>query len=206
MGDNRLEPLRLSEDERRRLENWVKRRNTAQGLALRARIVLACARGGSTWRSRRSWVSLAIRSPSGGRGSCVAGWTGYRTSRAPSGARHWTRSTRSTADGRHWPWTCPATPGLPAGRPTTSTASCTGYTRLSRKPSCARPYWSGTPIRPSWRASTPRRSRLPCSRHTIEGRIMSNRCRADRLVCRPDRRTERRLTARGTRRVLGHRV
>jgi transposase len=26
---------------------WVRRRSTAQGLALRARIVLACARGGS---------------------------------------------------------------------------------------------------------------------------------------------------------------
>jgi transposase len=47
MGDTRLEPLVLSADERRRLENWVKRRSTAQGLALRARIVLACAQGGS---------------------------------------------------------------------------------------------------------------------------------------------------------------
>jgi len=47
MGDTRLEPLVLSEDERRTLENWVKRRSTAQGLALRARIVLACAQGGS---------------------------------------------------------------------------------------------------------------------------------------------------------------
>ena len=37
----------LSDDERRTLENWVKRRSTAQGLALRARIVLACADGGS---------------------------------------------------------------------------------------------------------------------------------------------------------------
>ena len=37
----------LSEVERRTLENWVKRRSTAQGLALRARIVLACAQGGS---------------------------------------------------------------------------------------------------------------------------------------------------------------
>ena len=35
----------LSEAERRRLENWAKRRKTAQGLALRARIVLACADG-----------------------------------------------------------------------------------------------------------------------------------------------------------------
>jgi transposase len=45
MGDNRLEPLVLSEDERRTLESWVRRRGTAQGLALRARIVLACAEG-----------------------------------------------------------------------------------------------------------------------------------------------------------------
>jgi transposase-like protein len=37
----------LSEDERRILENWAKRRSTAQGLALRARIVLACAEGSS---------------------------------------------------------------------------------------------------------------------------------------------------------------
>src|ERR1700742_4732554 len=47
MPDPRLEPLVLSEDERRTLENWVRRRSTAQGLALRARIVLACADGGS---------------------------------------------------------------------------------------------------------------------------------------------------------------
>jgi len=47
MGDNRLVPLVLSETERRRLENWAKRRKTAQGLALRARIVLACAEGRS---------------------------------------------------------------------------------------------------------------------------------------------------------------
>jgi transposase len=47
MGDNRLKPLVLSEDERPTLENWVRRRSTAQGLALRARIVLACADGGS---------------------------------------------------------------------------------------------------------------------------------------------------------------
>jgi transposase len=45
MGDTRLAPLELSEAERRTLENWAKRRKTAQGLALRARIVLACAGG-----------------------------------------------------------------------------------------------------------------------------------------------------------------
>jgi len=45
MGDSRLAPLVLSGDERRTLENWAKRRKTAQGLALRARIILACADG-----------------------------------------------------------------------------------------------------------------------------------------------------------------
>jgi hypothetical protein len=43
MPDPRLVPLVLSEDERQTLENWSKRRSTAQGLAMRARIVLACA-------------------------------------------------------------------------------------------------------------------------------------------------------------------
>src|SRR5215831_960309 len=47
MGDSRLEPLVLTGDERHTSENWVRRRSTARGLALRARIVLACAQGGS---------------------------------------------------------------------------------------------------------------------------------------------------------------
>ncbi|WP_326575769.1 IS630 family transposase [Streptomyces sp. NBC_00481] len=45
MGDSRLQPLVLSEDERLVLRGWAKRRTTAQGLAKRARIVLACADG-----------------------------------------------------------------------------------------------------------------------------------------------------------------
>ena len=45
VGDTRLEPLVLSDAERRTLENWAKRRKTAQGLARRARIVLAAAAG-----------------------------------------------------------------------------------------------------------------------------------------------------------------
>src|SRR5512133_2614038 len=47
MADTRLEPLVLTGDERRTLESWARRRSTAQGLALRARIVLACAEGAS---------------------------------------------------------------------------------------------------------------------------------------------------------------
>ena len=54
MGDSRLQPLVLSGAERRTLENWAKRRKTAQGLALRARIVLACAEG-------RSNIAVAAR-------------------------------------------------------------------------------------------------------------------------------------------------
>jgi DNA-binding NarL/FixJ family response regulator len=45
MGDNRLEPLVLSEAERLTLQGWASRRSTAQDLAKRAQIVLACARG-----------------------------------------------------------------------------------------------------------------------------------------------------------------
>src|SRR5258707_14537840 len=47
MGDTRLEPLVMSDAERRILQGWSARRKTAQGLALRARIVLACAEGRS---------------------------------------------------------------------------------------------------------------------------------------------------------------
>jgi transposase len=42
-----LAPLVLSGDERRTLENRSRRRSTAQGTALRARIALACAGAGS---------------------------------------------------------------------------------------------------------------------------------------------------------------
>jgi transposase len=45
MGDSRLQPLVLSGDERLVLQGWARRRTTAQGLAKRARIVLACADG-----------------------------------------------------------------------------------------------------------------------------------------------------------------
>ena len=58
MADPRLEPLVLSEDERRILENWARRRSTAQGLALRARIVLACAGGSSG--SSRVWLRFKV--------------------------------------------------------------------------------------------------------------------------------------------------
>ena len=47
MGSPRLQALALDEAERAALEALAARRRTAQGLALRARIVLACAETGS---------------------------------------------------------------------------------------------------------------------------------------------------------------
>ncbi|MDQ3421757.1 MAG: helix-turn-helix domain-containing protein, partial [Acidobacteriota bacterium] len=38
-------PLLLTDDERRTLDQWVRRPKTAQRLALRSRVVLACAEG-----------------------------------------------------------------------------------------------------------------------------------------------------------------
>jgi transposase len=45
MTSPRLAPLILSDDERRVLEGWARRGKTTQALALRSRIVLACAAG-----------------------------------------------------------------------------------------------------------------------------------------------------------------
>jgi transposase len=52
--------ITLSDDERARLEAWTRRRKSAQGLALRSRIVLACAEGGSnTGVAERLGVSVS---------------------------------------------------------------------------------------------------------------------------------------------------
>ena len=47
MASPKLEPVVLTDDERQVLEGWARRRKTAQALALRSRIVLACADGRS---------------------------------------------------------------------------------------------------------------------------------------------------------------
>ena len=47
MASPKLEPVVLSDDERRVLEGWERRRKTAQALALRSRIILAFAGGAS---------------------------------------------------------------------------------------------------------------------------------------------------------------
>src|SRR5258707_4441427 len=77
MGDNRLEPLVLSGAERRTLENWAKRRKTAQGLALRARIVLACADGAP---------NIAVAARLGVSRTTVTKWRGPLLGPPPDGA------------------------------------------------------------------------------------------------------------------------
>ena len=63
MASPKLEPVVLIDDERQVLEGWARRRKTAQALALRSRIVLACADGGTVsdvaagLRSSRATVS-----------------------------------------------------------------------------------------------------------------------------------------------------
>src|ERR1700751_3442566 len=47
MASPKLEPLVLTDEERQVLEGWARRRKTAQALALRSRIILACADGTS---------------------------------------------------------------------------------------------------------------------------------------------------------------
>src|SRR5437868_15437935 len=94
MGDTRLKPLVLSEAERRTLENWAKRRKTAQGLALRARIVLACADGHSnTAVAARLRVSRTT----------VRKWRGRVPARGPDGVggepRPGVAGTNSAAQG-----------------------------------------------------------------------------------------------------------
>ena len=45
MPSPKLEPVVLTGEERQVLEGWARRRKTAQALALRSRIILACADG-----------------------------------------------------------------------------------------------------------------------------------------------------------------
>src|SRR5260370_26673672 len=101
MAGGRLAPLVLSDDERRTLENWVKRRSTAQGLAVRARIVLACAQGGS---------NLAVAARLGVNRNTVSRWrAGFLRERLdglsdeprPGGAAHHHRCPGGGGGGAH---------------------------------------------------------------------------------------------------------
>src|SRR2546421_10552914 len=112
MGDTRLKPLALSGAERRTLENWAKRRMTAQGLALRARIVLACAEGrsntavaarlGISRTTVRKWRHPGPAAPPERRGGGAH----------PRGARPATDAARGGGGGRA---TAPRAPGAAEG-------------------------------------------------------------------------------------------
>jgi transposase len=116
--DPTLPPLTLTDADRRTLQGWTRRRKTAQALALRARIVLACAEGGSntavavrlgigrgtvaTWRSRflREGPDGLLDEPRPGRPRSVTDDQVEQVvvttlEQKPADATHW--STRSLA-------------------------------------------------------------------------------------------------------------
>ena len=119
MPSPKLVPLELTDEERRALEGWSRRRKTAQALALRSRIVLACAGGASNqavaaelgvsrdtvrkWRSRflESRLEGLTDEPRPGRPRTVtdekveAVITATLEQEPPGGDTHW--STRSMA-------------------------------------------------------------------------------------------------------------
>lgn len=119
MPSPKLVPVQLSAQERRALEGWTRRRRTAQALAMRSRIVLRCAEGGtigqvagdlgvsrdmvSKWRARflRERLDGLADEPRPGRPRLISDEQVERVIAAtlgeapPNGDRHW--STRSMA-------------------------------------------------------------------------------------------------------------
>ena len=119
MPSPKLVPLNLTDDERRALQAWSRRRKTAQALAGRSRVILACAEGGSNsavaadlgvsrdmvskWRSRFLQARLEglTDEPRPGRPRTVgdeqveAVITATLEQAPPGGDTHW--STRSMA-------------------------------------------------------------------------------------------------------------
>ena len=119
MPSPKLEPIVLTDDERQALEGWARRPKTAQALALRSRIVLACAEGGtigevaaelgvsrdtvSKWRSRflRDRLGGLTDEPRPGRPRTISDEqveqviTATLEQAPPGGDTHW--STRSMA-------------------------------------------------------------------------------------------------------------
>ena len=119
MASPKLEPLVLTDEERQVLQGWARRRKTAQALALRSRIVLACSDGATVsavatelgisratagkWRSRflASRLEGLSDEPRPGRPRTVTDGhvekviTATLEQQPPNGDTHW--STRSMA-------------------------------------------------------------------------------------------------------------
>ena len=90
--------LVLTDAERDQLTRWARRAKTAQALALRAKIVLACARGREQQAGRRGAADHAgHRGPVAGPVHRRGRLDGLPTSRGRAGRRRscWTRSKRS---------------------------------------------------------------------------------------------------------------
>jgi transposase-like protein len=89
--------LVLADDERDQLTRWSRRAKTSQALALRSKIVLACAQGTPNKQVAADLLVTLPPWPSGAGGSPRSGWKGWRTSRGRAGRRWscWTRSRRS---------------------------------------------------------------------------------------------------------------
>lgn len=120
---NKAEPLPMTDDQRRILEAWVRAKNTPQGVALRARIVLAAAEGTANhrigkdlgisrptvllWRGRfQEGGTDALTHIEPGRGRRPS-YTAERvtqvveatTQTKPRGATHWSTRTMARAQG-----------------------------------------------------------------------------------------------------------
>ena len=74
----------LSADQREELQRWLRRGKTSQALASRARIVLACAEGGSDLAVARDLGTTRGPSANGGAASCRTAVTGCWTRHVPA--------------------------------------------------------------------------------------------------------------------------
>src|SRR5512142_2387272 len=72
MASPKLAPVVLSDEERSVLTGWARRRKTAQALALRSRIVLACAEDGATIASVSGGLEVSRATVSKWRGRFLA--------------------------------------------------------------------------------------------------------------------------------------
>ncbi|MEU4704781.1 IS630 family transposase [Nonomuraea dietziae] len=123
MPSPKLEPLLLSESERRTLESWERRRKSSQALADRCRIVLACADGESVsavsrrlrvgrgtvsrWRSRflEHRLEGLLDEPRPGRPRTISDEkveqviTATLEKTPPKGDTHWSTRSMATATG-----------------------------------------------------------------------------------------------------------
>ena len=90
--------LVLSAAQRDQLQRWARRAKTAQYLALRARIVLRCAEGGTHRHAAMDLASASRPWNAGGRGSWTSDRTACRTSRVrAAGSRFALRTVSESA-------------------------------------------------------------------------------------------------------------